>query len=46
MNNGDINAKVGNGWMPIDRFIETFEGLEEEKKKIGITYGSTSKDLI
>jgi len=37
MHNGDINAKVAGGWMPIDRFIDTFEGLEEEKKKIGIT---------
>jgi len=27
-------AKVGGGWMNIDTFIDTYEGLEEEKFKM------------
>lgn len=34
MEGGNLMCKVGGGWMNIDTFVDTYEGLEEEKFKM------------
>lgn len=46
LEDGQLMAKVGGGWMHIDTFIETYEGLEEEKFKMNSSRDFSNNDKL